>query len=439
MAHGAVNLPSLPLPAMLEDLARLLAGHSTAGRHTTREVLARAEASVASLVTAASDGLAERLAVEAYAASAVAGLVVREGRADAVADPAGLLAAVERLTGVPAAAIALRVLGDVSLLSLPLPTAIETGTALLRSLAPMREVTILPPGVHVPEFEVAEISRWHRPCALLAWIPQAGAEAACRAFAERFAQLLGPAYERASLLEGNAERTRARDETAERRLTRLGFDLHDGALQDISLLSGELDGLRRALPGALADSPEREAILRRFDDILAIVSFLDDDLRGLASTMDLPGMLKRPFRESLDSVVRTFAARTDIEPEVVVTGDTSTISDSQRIALLRIVQESLSNVREHSQASQVKISVAAHSTHMEAEISDDGAGFDVEEALRRAARSGRMGLLGMTERVRLLGGTCDISSSPDQGTTIALTVARWIPHAGEPGLAATAA
>jgi hypothetical protein len=58
-------------------------------------------------------------------------------------------------------------------------------------------------------------------------------------------------------------------------------------------------------------------------------------------------------------------------------------------------------------------------------VTDDGAGFNVERTLVRAARSGRLGLVGMAERVRLLGGVFDIDSAPGAGTTISVSLPRW--------------
>src|SRR5436305_1211990 len=62
-----------------------------------------------------------------------------------------------------------------------------------------------------------------------------------------------------------------------------------------------------------------------------------------------------------------------------------------------------------------------------ATVADDGPGFDVEEALACAVRDGRVGLMGMMERVRLLGGTCEIESRPGGPTTISAFVPAWRP------------
>jgi two-component system sensor histidine kinase DegS len=103
---------------------------------------------------------------------------------------------------------------------------------------------------------------------------------------------------------------------------------------------------------------------------------------------------------------------------------------SQRIALMRGIQEALRNVRQHAEAREVSVTVAAREDRIEARVRDDGRGFEVKEALARAAREGRLGLVGIMERARLLGGQCGISSRRGGPTTIAIMVPRWEPERG---------
>jgi len=102
---------------------------------------------------------------------------------------------------------------------------------------------------------------------------------------------------------------------------------------------------------------------------------------------------------------------------------------SQRIALYRILQEGLANVREHSKAKHVRIRVHGGPNGTEAEITDDGRGFEVAKTLITAAKRGRLGLVGMGERVRLLGGRFDVDSRPGGPTTLKLVLPRWRPVA----------
>jgi signal transduction histidine kinase len=92
------------------------------------------------------------------------------------------------------------------------------------------------------------------------------------------------------------------------------------------------------------------------------------------------------------------------------------------------VQEALTNVRDHSGAKSVSVSVAVRANSVDAHITDDGRGFSVEPTLVRAARKGRLGLIGMSERVRLLGGRFDVSSRPGGPTSISVVLPQWEPH-----------
>jgi signal transduction histidine kinase len=92
------------------------------------------------------------------------------------------------------------------------------------------------------------------------------------------------------------------------------------------------------------------------------------------------------------------------------------------------VQEALSNIRDHSGAKRVSVSVSVRRSSVHAEIVDDGRGFVVERTLVRAARRGRLGLVGMSERVRLLGGRFDVDSRPGGPTAISVVLPRWEPQ-----------
>jgi signal transduction histidine kinase len=95
------------------------------------------------------------------------------------------------------------------------------------------------------------------------------------------------------------------------------------------------------------------------------------------------------------------------------------------IALFRIVQEAVNNLVQHARARHAHITLALAAGRVEASIADDGDGFDVEQALH----SGRLGLLGMKERVELLGGMLEIESHSGQGTLVRVEIP--LPHESE--------
>jgi signal transduction histidine kinase len=215
-------------------------------------------------------------------------------------------------------------------------------------------------------------------------------------------------------------------EGGERRVMRLGLDLHDGPLQELLLMAEDLRLFREQLVGVLGDRDEFVTVAGRLDDLEARLLALEGGLRRISRAVDAGGPPAQPFSQGLEEIVRAFAERCEITPNVTLEGDPEAISASQRIALLSVVGEALNNVREHARAvSGVGVEIAIGADGVRARVVDDGRGFDVEQALVRAARHGRMGLAGIHERVRLLGGSCVIESRSGGPTSISLRLPRW--------------
>jgi signal transduction histidine kinase len=220
-----------------------------------------------------------------------------------------------------------------------------------------------------------------------------------------------------------AERARGDERDAisgavQRRLARLRFDLHDGPQQDVVLLAQDLRLFRDQLRPMVADDPDRDRVVGRLDDLEAQLVALDGDLRRLSTAVQSPFLASGTLDEALTEISLAFAQRTGIEPATRLGGDLGALTESQQITVLALVREALSNVRKHSDAEHVSITVAADPAGVAVEVADDGSGFDTETALGRAARTGHLGLVGMHERVRMLGGRTQIVSRPGGPTVI---------------------
>jgi signal transduction histidine kinase len=87
------------------------------------------------------------------------------------------------------------------------------------------------------------------------------------------------------------------------------------------------------------------------------------------------------------------------------------LGDETKVTVYRLVQEALNNAATHAGAKNAKVTIAQNSDKIAVEITDDGHGFDPE-------RQRGMGILGMEERVRRLGGTLTIASAPGKGATV---------------------
>jgi signal transduction histidine kinase len=211
----------------------------------------------------------------------------------------------------------------------------------------------------------------------------------------------------------------------ERRLARVRFDLHDGPQQDVILLAQDVRLFREQLGPLLEGDPDQTRALGRLDDLEAQLLALDGDLRRLSTSVQSPFLSPGSLLESLQRVADAFAKRTGILPETEFSADLTELSESQEIALLALVQEALSNVRKHGDASVVRISITPDPDGIRAQVSDDGRGFDPETTVARAARAGRLGLVGMHERMRMLGGQTQITSRPGGPTVVSAVLPRW--------------
>lgn len=246
------------------------------------------------------------------------------------------------------------------------------------------------------------------------------------AYLQESAATLSHVIEREHLLDYSASRERTLIASAERRLMRLGFDLHDGPIQDVLALAGDVQLLQKQVYPFILDD-YREQAHGRFDDLSSRLVELDRQLREIAHSLETKSVISRPLGEILHREVDSFTERTGIHAELEIRGDPDSLSSAQRITVFRAIQEALANVREHASATTVSVRVRARRSAIELQIVDDGMGFEVERALAKAAQRGRLGLVGIGERVRMVGGTFELESQPGGPTSLKLTLPRWEP------------
>jgi signal transduction histidine kinase len=110
---------------------------------------------------------------------------------------------------------------------------------------------------------------------------------------------------------------------------------------------------------------------------------------------------------------REHSRRTGIPVSLEVAGGVDEIPEDYRTCVYRVVQEALTNIARHASARQILIGITANNSVLSISIKDDGIGFETPERSR-----GGLGLLGMAERVKQLGGGLDVVSSPGKGTSI---------------------
>jgi two-component system sensor histidine kinase UhpB len=187
----------------------------------------------------------------------------------------------------------------------------------------------------------------------------------------------------------------------------LSRELHDGFGQLIAAITVQLHAAR-SLAGAEAQS--------RLEECAALLQRAGAEVRNLA--LDLrPAMLETA---GLDATLRWLAEehqrRTGVPTAVV--GHLAAVRSELAIVCFRVVQEALTNILRHADAYHVRIELSQTESTLEIVVCDDGVGFDAAVTFDRAALSGHFGLVGMKERVQILGGCLDVRSSRGRGTEV---------------------
>jgi len=201
--------------------------------------------------------------------------------------------------------------------------------------------------------------------------------------------------------------------TQEHERQRIARELHDETAQSLLLMAQRLDRLASSPRLTVAAQPAEELQTLRGEVLhtLANLRRLTQDLRprilddlGLVAALEWLGD-DLPHQYGVDASVEI----DDSLPE---------LSQEAQLLLFRIAQEALRNVGRHSGATRAEISLRRCDDQVELTVTDNGSGFELPKDISDLARTGKLGLLGMYERTRLLCGSFDIRSEPGVGTTV---------------------
>ncbi|HET7037493.1 MAG TPA: GAF domain-containing sensor histidine kinase [Thermomicrobiaceae bacterium] len=212
---------------------------------------------------------------------------------------------------------------------------------------------------------------------------------------------VGIAVERARLAEASARLARAEERT------RIAREIHDTLAQGLTAIGLDIEGALRHL----TSNPD-EARIRLERALGTARDSLEEARRSVLDLRSTP-LAGRPLAQALRALARAFTSETGVRVHVQAAG-LPELPLRTEAELYRIVQEALTNVRKHADATQVTVVLRAGNGHLSLLVRDDGAGFAPEPA-----GSGH-GILGMRERARLLGGRLRLRSRPGRGTTVSL-------------------
>jgi two-component system sensor histidine kinase UhpB len=188
---------------------------------------------------------------------------------------------------------------------------------------------------------------------------------------------------------------------------RVARDLHDEVNQALTALLLRLEALSQSAP------PELEPEIA---ELKALVNQAMEELLQLARQLRPTALDDHGLVPAVDTQLKRWSGQTGIDGELKTFGDASRLSEEQQIVVYRVAQESLSNVAQHSGAERVEVNLAARNGGVTLRVRDDGRGFDT------FTPGTRLGLNGMAERARLVGGNLEVQSAPGSGTTVILHI-----------------
>ncbi|MGH2344095.1 MAG: response regulator, partial [Chloroflexota bacterium] len=222
------------------------------------------------------------------------------------------------------------------------------------------------------------------------------------ALAGRFASVFDAALRREEILK-DTRLAAVRDER-----DRLAREIHGVLAQTITGLVMQLDAMASAVP---AESPLHE----RMEQTRSMGRAAAAETRRLVWNLRPTSVdLRRPRAVVKEEVVR-FERRASLQPQVDVVGEDRIIASEIGAVVQRLMQVALENVTRHSSATQVRILLNYGLHGLSLQIEDDGTGFDPETI---SLSMGRLGLAGVAERARLVGGALRIESAVGQGTRV---------------------
>ena len=198
----------------------------------------------------------------------------------------------------------------------------------------------------------------------------------------------------------------------EQEKSRIARELHDELGQALTALKIDVGWLREHIPAASEEAKKKLSAMQvLLDGTVAAARRISSDLRPLM--LDDLGLTA-----AADWLAHNFTNRTGVPCELVIGAGDLDLADPHATAVFRVLQESLTNVAKHADATQVEATLERTEDEVVLTVRDNGRGFSVEAPRKQ----GSFGLTGLRERAFLLGGDVRLESAPGQGTTVEMRI-----------------
>jgi PAS domain S-box-containing protein len=199
---------------------------------------------------------------------------------------------------------------------------------------------------------------------------------------------------------------------------RIGRELHDSVGQYLAVLKMKLDSMKSPA------GPEGQVIARQITECSLLAEDCIKEVRTISYLLYPPMLEEMGLKSAISWYLEGFAQRSGMKTTFDVSGDLPRLSRDVELAIFRVLQESLTNVHRHSGSPTVQVRLGMEGDVAFLEVSDQGKGIPIEvlTASRRDSMPALgVGLRGMSERTRQLGGTLELSSGT-RGTTVRATI-----------------
>ncbi|MGE5073272.1 MAG: PAS domain S-box protein, partial [Anaerolineae bacterium] len=200
---------------------------------------------------------------------------------------------------------------------------------------------------------------------------------------------------------------------------RLAHELHDGPMQDLYSVVYELEELR-----AKTDPDVNASLGRVSENVHRVLK----DLRETAKELRPPTISQFGLEKTIRSYMADLQEKhPDLSLQLALARDHQLLPEDVRLALFRVLQQALTNIIRHAEATEVRVRFSFDAEEARLEVSDNGKGFRVPSTWIDFVREGHYGLAGAAERVNALGGIFTVESQPPEATTVRAVIP-WKEH-----------
>ena len=196
----------------------------------------------------------------------------------------------------------------------------------------------------------------------------------------------------------------------------LSREIHDQAIQDLLSINYQLEEVS-------INALNTDLVLKEVDDVRSNVRELVEELRRICGNLRPPTIDSLGLGAALRSYSQDWSQRTGIKVKLTIARDFGRLPETLELSIFRIIQEGLNNIWRHAKATEAKVTLKSISPRMlQISIQDNGTGFEKMINLNALSEAGHYGLLGISERVALLGGRMRFENQKKGGVLMQIEV-----------------